>query len=399
MTRILFVDDEPQVLDGIRISLRKRRAEWELDFVDSGAAALAAMELKSYDLICSDMRMPGMDGAQLLTAVSDRWPETVRIVLSGYAELAQTIRLVPIAHQYLSKPCKAEQFDNTIARCINVQQLLGQPTLRAIVGRVKQLPALPRTYDRLRVAMTRPNTTVNEIAAIVGEDMAITAKVLQVANSAFFRLARKVTKVEQAVSHLGFAAVRNLVMCVEVFSQWNRTSDIPGMDLEQSQSKALKTGAVARAIAKSTPFADDALITGLLLDVGYLILINECPDELRRAAKLAEAQQIPMWEAERATIGASHAEVGAYLLALWGLPYSVVEAVAHHHEPNRVAHTEFDLLATATIANAAVDAATNANHRDHSIDDAYLKRVHAPFNWESVVELAKKLADPGATET
>lgn len=395
MTRILFVDDDSMVLDGIRTTLRKRRAEWQMDFVESGVAALAALEVNRYDLICSDMRMPGMDGAQLLMAVSERWPSTVRIVLSGYAELEQTIRLVPIAHQYLSKPCTPEQFDNTIARCMKVQQLLGQPALRAIVGRVRQLPTLPRTYQQLRVAMTRANITVAEIAAIVGQDTAVTAKVLQVANSAFFRLARKITKIEQAVSHLGFAAVRNLVMCVEVFSKWSKTQP-PGFDPEQAQTRALKIGSLARTLAKSTSFADDALVAGLLLDIGYLILLSECPEELRTAHNLAQREGIPLWKAEQTTIGASHAEVGAYLLALWGLPYGLVEAVANHHDPSAIENAEFDLLAVVAIANAAVEMTANRAGYNPPIDDGYLQKVKAPFAWQTVIEMANGLADSGA---
>lgn len=399
MKRILFVDDEAPILDGIRAMLHRRRGEWEMDFCESGVTALAALEKQPYDLICCDMRMPGMDGAQLLTLVSVRWPQTVRIVLSGYSQLTQAIRMVPIAHQYLSKPCQPNQFDNILERCLRVQELLTRPTLRAVVGRVRKLPALPRTYAKLREVMAKPNVATGEVAKVVAADMAIAAKVLQVVNSSFFRLARSIGKIEQAVSYLGFAAVRNLVMSVEVFSQWTKTNAVSGLDLESMQNEALQTGALARELAAGTAIADDALVAGLLHDIGYLVLVAECPKELQQAKRESLEKNIPMYQAERNIIGASHAEVGAYLLALWGLPYSIVEAVAQHHEPHAVAQTEFDLLSAVVIAEALLRKPDqpSALDADHQIDAAYLQTIHAPFTWEHAQQRAQAITATGQT--
>ena len=101
------------------------------------------MQTHPCDVIVTDMRMPAMDGAKLLEIVSGQWPEAIRIVLSGYAELEQTVRLVPFAHQYLSKPCQPQQLENVIERCLLLHELLNQPHLRAIVGRIRKLPSLP----------------------------------------------------------------------------------------------------------------------------------------------------------------------------------------------------------------------------------------------------------------
>jgi len=395
MKHLLFVDDEVSVLEGIRAMLRRRRSEWEMDFVESGAAALEALEKHSYDLICSDLRMPTMDGAQLLAIASERWPQTVRIVLSGYSQEAHTIRLVPIAHQYLSKPCAAEQFDSVLSRCLDVQELLARPALRALVGRVKKLPSVPKVYSMLREAMAQPNVATSEIAKIIGADTAIVAKLLQVVNSSFFRLARRIFKVEQAVAYLGLATVRNLVLSVEVFSQWTSAAARSGCNLEHLQSQSLLVAAVARALAEGTAMADDALVAGLVHDIGYLVLAAECPEELRRARKLSSDEETPLFLAERAIIGASHAEVGAYLLALWGFPYPVVEAVAHHHEPNVVAPAEFDLVGLLAVATAL---AGEPGTDGVTIDAAHLQSIHAPFTLSHAQECVRviKSADNAA---
>ena len=398
MTRILFVDDEPQVLDGIRGMLRKQRDSWQMDFAQSGSEALSLFESHKYDLVCSDMRMPGMDGAQLLTQVSDRWPETVRIVLSGYSELEQTIRLVPIAHQYVCKPCNAQQLCTVIERCLKVRDILQRKSLREIVGRIKSLPALPGTYARLRAALADPNVSVGSVSKIVAEDMAITAKLLQVANSAFFRLARKVTKVDQAVSHLGFGTVSNLVLSMEIFSQWPKTS-VSGFDLKKMQSDALVTAALSREVANRTPYVDDALLTGLLHDIGYIILLKECPGSLQEARRLSQERRISLHAAEQEVFGSSHAEIGAYLLAIWGLPYNVVDAVAHHHESLAHMHNGLDLVAITAVANILADEDLVPGSDTYLALSEFLKSAQAPFDAEALIETSRTVKNTGAGTT
>ncbi len=396
MKRILFVDDEPEILDGLRAVLRRRRNEWQMDFVTSGAVAIEAMEKQPYELICSDMRMPDMDGATLLTLVAERWPETVRLVLSGYAELAQTMRLVPIAHQYLSKPCDGKRVETTLDRCLKVRELLNRADLRALIGRVKTLPTSPKTYSSLCAAMARPDATAQEVTKIVASDTVIAARVLQVVNSAFFRLPRQIAKIEQAVSYLGFTAIRNLALSAEVFSASKISKSVSGFNLDVIQSEAIQTAAVMRSLSKGTALADDAFVVGLLHDIGLLILMEVCPEKLQAALDDSIATHIALHDAERKHIGASHAEVGAYLLALWGLPYSIVDAVAFQNQPEHGPHTEFDLLAALVIALKILSDEQQLQHPiPLTIDAAYLVTVHAPFSWDEAQQRTRTVVLAG----
>jgi len=404
MKRILFVDDEQPVLDGLRTRLHRMHHKWEMTFVDSGPRALAELEANHYDAIVTDMRMPGMDGAQVLHAVSARWPEIIRIVLSGYAELQQTIRLVPVAHQYLSKPCESPKLENTIERTLHLDELLRQPQLRASVGRIKKLPAMPRTYAKLQELLATDNVTVQDVAKIVAADTVIAARVLQIVNSAFFRLARRITNVEQAVTYLGFAAVRNLVMSAEIFTEWKAGGRGACLDLERLQTHVLRVANATQALTAKTPIADDALLAALVHDIGYWILMQECPEDLTEALGLAKAEGIPLHEAETRIIGSSHAEIGAYLLGLWGMPYSVIEAVAFHHNPRRVTQTDFDVLSAVAIAHSLTE--PDESHSfdtklagDEKIDASYLETLKAPFDWAEVTRRVEESLDAGADES
>jgi HD-like signal output (HDOD) protein len=397
--RILFVDDEPALLDGLRGRLRGLRSRWEMVFVESGSRAVTEMELNPADVVIADMRMPGMDGTALLTTVRDRWPETVRMVLSGYAEEEQSTRLLTVAHQYLSKPCDTQHIENVVTRCLELQGLLHEPGLRAVVGSIRNLPAMPRTYAKLREAMANPDVTVRDVSQIIYEDAAIAAKVLQVVNSAFFRLARRISNVEQAVSYLGFNAIRTLAMSVEVFSQWGKNAALDCLQPEVLQERAHRVASAARALSQGTSIADDALLAGLFHNIGYWVLLQQCPEQVARALQAARAGQIPLHEAERQVIGASHAQIGAYLLGLWGLPYSVIEAVAFQHWPQRVGQTSFDVLGALVVAQRLVTGDTPLapdviERADIDIDTQYLQSLQAPFDWSEAQQRVVPAGEP-----
>ncbi len=385
MKRILLVDDEQAALDGLRYRFHSMHRKWEIECADSGPAAIERMQRQPHDVIVTDLRMPGMDGAALLEIVSMRWPQTIRIVLSAYEDPKVMARLIPIAHQYLSKPCEPGQLEALIDRCLLLQDMLQGSQLRGIVGRIRKLPALPRIYSALQRIVNDDTVSVSEVAGLVSTDSAIAARVLQIVNSAFFRLPRRITNIEQAVSHLGFIAIRNVATSVEIFSQW--PAAISSLfDQEALQSHARAVAAAASSLTAKTPMADDAMLAGLLHDIGYWVLAQECPDGLKAAVSLAASEQIQLHEAQTRVLGASHAEVGAYLLGIWGLPYSVIEAVAHHHQPERVAHSSFDVLAALAVAHSLVrqddsSAFQVAVPPDSGVDERYLGSMKAPFDW------------------
>jgi HD-like signal output (HDOD) protein len=240
--------------------------------------------------------------------------------------------------------------------------------------------------------------TVHDVARLVASDSAIAAKVLQIVNSAFFRLAKRITNIEQAVSYLGFTAIRNIATSAEIFSQWGSAPS--ALDPDKLQAHVQAVAAAACALTLKTPIADDTLLAGLLHDIGYWVLAHECPADLNKALELAAATNIPLHEAECQVMGASHAEVGAYLLGIWGFPYPIIEAVAHHHRPGRVVQTRFDVLAALVIADELVPmhdshAAGIDPSADERIDANYLQAINAPFD---LSEARRRVAETAQSE-
>ncbi|HTY94280.1 MAG TPA: response regulator [Steroidobacteraceae bacterium] len=394
LRQVLFVDDEPQVLEGLRLRLQPLNDRWRMTFVDSGADALSRFEHAPHDVIVSDISMPGMDGAQLLHAISERWPATIRIALSGMTEGEQRLRLLPLAHQYLSKPCHAAQLEDAVLRSLQLREELAHPGVRAIVGRIRHLPARPQVFAKLQLTMARADASAADVAGVIAGDAAVTARVLQIANSAFFRRARRISSIEQAVVHLGFQSVRNLVLCAEVFAHWPAHIRHAAVDLEDLQMHAQRTAAVARAINAGAEYADDTVLAALLHDIGYWMLIQECPRELEQAVELALAAGICLPQAEYEILGASHAEIGAYLLAVWGLPYAVVEAVAHHHRPQRVKSAGLDALSALAVAMALTggddsDGCARNLLPSPNVDAGFLEGLDGALSWQDAQARAR----------
>jgi HD-like signal output (HDOD) protein/CheY-like chemotaxis protein len=351
MKRILFVDDESKILDGLKRMLHADRRRWDMQFAVGGEAALRACEEKSFDVVVSDMRMPGMDGATLLGHVRDRFPSTARIILSGYSEITLAARSARVAHRFLAKPCHASDLQATIECVCTLQDVLGSPEIRGIIGSVGALPSLSTTYTALTDALNRSDTSISEVAKILEHDVAMAAKVLQLVNSAFFGLAQTVTSLTSAASYLGMETIKNLAMVSEAFKVFVPDSRIPVSVFENIQRRSQMTAAIIVLLPVDPKTRDIAVLSALLHDVGSLALASKMPDKFCLVLARAKERECEIFEAEEELLGTSHAEIGAYLLGLWGLPHPAVEAIAHHHHPARIPHSGFDSSVALYVAD------------------------------------------------
>jgi HD-like signal output (HDOD) protein len=360
MTRVLFVDDEPMVLQGLQRMLRPLRGEWDMRFAGGGAQALEELARAPADVVVSDLRMPGVGGTELLGQVRILYPGTVRIVLSGQADRETVLRSVRVAHRHLSKPCDSETLKFHINQAGQLRGLLNSAPLVALVTRLESVPSLPATYVQVERELAAPEPSVKRIAAVVARDIGMTAKILQVINSGLFGLRHPVESVDQAVALLGLETIQSLVLTVHIFSRFS-PGLLNSLRLASVWSHSQAVSALARRIAAAEqaghPDRGDRLlpeqagVAGLLHDAGKLIVARSLPSEFRKVLAEMEARQVPCWRAERTVLGATHAEVGAYLLGLWGLPDLIVEAVAWHHHPADSHYHTFSPLTAVHVAD------------------------------------------------
>lgn len=375
---ILFVDDEPSVLEGLRRMLRPLRDEWEMHFVGSGTEALTLLAQTPCDVVVSDMRMPGMDGAQLLNEVMHRYPAVIRIMLSGQSSQEAILRAVGPTQQYLAKPCDPEILKATVARTSTLRELLTDATLKKLVSGMKELPSLPSLFLEVVEALKSPDVSIQKVSQLIARDVGMTAKILQLVNSAFFGQRRRVDDLARAVSLLGFDTIKTLVLSLHIFSQCEQTK-FKDLSINTLWDHSFTTGALARVIARAEKQAqhvtDAAFTAGLLHDCGKLVLATNLPDSYGTVLALVRDQRLPFWKAEGEILGVTHAEVGAYLLGIWGLPEPIVETLAFHHRPAHCLEQTFGPLTAVHVAEGLEHEHVDTDSPPASVDLDYLARL------------------------
>ena len=337
--RILFVDDEPMVLQGLQRMLRPMREEWEMVFVEGGEQALTAMAESVFDVVVTDMRMPGMNGAQLLTEVMHRFPMTVRLVLSGHADKDLVNQCLGVAHQYISKPCDAEQLKSMIRNACLIGGSYVSEKVKQILGSIDRLPSQPAVYLQLERALAREGTSTQELGDIIQEDMGMTAKILKIVNSAYFGLRRSIATPHEAVAYLGTDTVKALVLTNSIFERAEPLAT-RHLSLAGLWQHTMMVGHGAKVIAQlegaSREVCEQTFVGGILEDVGVLVLATNFPEGYDRLAAIVLQEKVLLTTAELEEFGVTHAEVGTYLLGLWGIPAPVLKIVGMHHRPHLI---------------------------------------------------------------
>ncbi|MCL5097796.1 MAG: response regulator [Candidatus Omnitrophica bacterium] len=353
-TRILFVDDDPAILEVLELTLDSMSEEWKMAFASSGEEALSRMARQPFDVIVSDMRMSGMDGAQLLDEVWQRYPSTVRLILSGYSDVQSGMRCVGTTHQFLLKPFSVAELKTTLQRICKLRNRVRNDKILALVARRRALPTVPAVYIRILKALQNPNCSAELIGEIIEQDPGLTGKILQLVNSAFFGVANEVSNACEAVLLLGVGTIRSLALSLQLFSIFNPKAG-EGFSVEQILDHSLRVGLLARRIAKfeegDEKLMEQAFTAGLMHDVGKLMLTESLSETYLKLIWKAQQQRRPLVEMEKEALHATHAEVGAYLLDLWGLPIPLVEAVALHHEPRDLSEMVFSPLTAVHVSN------------------------------------------------
>jgi HD-like signal output (HDOD) protein len=396
--QILFVDDSPKILDGLRRMLRGQQEEWDLFFAGNGNEALELLGKKDIDVVISDMRMPGMDGIRLLNEIRSRFPHIVRIALSGQMDETMILQSTLVVHQFLAKPCDAELLKHTIYRTCKLRDILANPRLRQLVSELETIPSLPSLYLEISAELESEDASMEKIGQIISRDVGMTTKILQLVNSAFFGLNQRITSLSQAVKLLGLNTIKSLVLSVQVFGQFSSKA-VKRFSLDTLMKHSLSTGLIAAAIARAatqkTQMAEDAFLGGMLHDLGKLILAHNLPQCYQLVLDTAKAGNIPFYQAEQESYGVTHAEIGASLMLLWGMDDSIVEAVALHHDPSLCIAETFCPLTAVYAANIFEHAQTQEQELPKPVPDdpipAHMESLKLQAHWTQWWNLSRQM--------
>lgn len=376
MIRIVFVEDDPIVLSNLRRVFSIMRREWDMRFFSSAEDALTFMTQRPFDVVVSDLSMPGMLGMELLALVQCRYPRAVRVLVSEPGEAEGVVRGSGVAHRILRKPCDPAELSAAIQRAFELEARLSDPDLQSIIAGVGSLPSPSRTVLALNDILGRDDPSVDEVASVVERDVALTARLLHVVNSAYFGLAKPMTNIREAVTYLGLDAVRNFSVAAEILKSFSECSPLVRDAVDELHEHAQAVACIARNLATTNTKRNEAFVAASLHDVGLLLLARSMPEKFLELRIRSMRDNLPLEDLEMEVIGARHADIGAHLLDLWGLPNEIVEAVARHHDAEGLPDHDADTAHLVRVA-ASIAGMVDEGHWEHDgdVEAEYLDRI------------------------
>ncbi len=294
------------------------------------------------------------------------------------------------AHRIISKPSDTEEIRDTVLRLCNIQESLPNMKLRRqIIGQCF-IPSKPNIYLELTQTTEDHMSSIETIALVVAKDVSLVSKIMQLANSSYYGYARKVSDLSDAIKILGLETIQGIALSFGTFSQFQDKISLQKIQTITDQS--VQVAKMAVAVARKLPLSDHlrqlAFVAGLLHACGKLVLMQIGDEhEYETICEAAEQCSMPEWEAEEFTWGMSHAEVGAYILDLWGLPLSLVESVLFHHAPAKSSHPDENAACLVHIAEALVKLRLTKNHEQFTaeVDATLIDRL----GWKKHIETLK----------
>ena len=374
--KILFVDDDKLILSGLKRSLEEYSTFWDYDFALSGKEALELLKSANYDAIITDLLMPVMDGIKLLEIVSEKHPGVMRFVLSGNTNDTEAMKMASLVHQMYPKPCGMDQIFKSVEQACRLRDTLADPKLIRLITNIKTLPSPPIHYNKLVDELNNNEPNMKVVAEIVSKDSAMTAKMLQLVNSAFFGLGDEISNPQRAVALLGLNTTKALVLSAQIFSEYEKKKNVP-LTIKNLWNHSMLVSNIARKIAIdlgiNTADQENAQVAGLLHDIGKLLQLK-----VPKFANLLNfySKRLPV-STEYEYLNTSHAEMGAYLLGIWGLPNTIVEVVMYHHIPSKQLSTTPNALTAVHLANGLLDMCSynECKKMDEYLDLLYVEQV------------------------
>lgn len=351
-TSILFVTTDEKLIGELIRNIVPIQDEYSIFFADNGERCLQILANNKIDFVFSSANIIMPTGANILNEIKRLFPEVIRFALVPNLDNQTVAQISQYVHQLVPPPYTKETIIERIERTLHIQKILNNEKVVNLVKNTTTLPSLPEIYIQIEQETAKPDFSLIKIANLISKDPNLTAKILQIVNSAYFGLQKEITNINFALSYLGVNVIKSLIFYIHLFSHFKITSENRKY-LEKFWQHSLVVASnsyhLANKYLREKYEIDSSYTAGVLHDVGKFILLNTYTYP-QNIILLAEQKAIDNLEAELEIYECTHAEIGAYLLGLWGFPLHIVEAVAYHHQPSLLNKSKLNL---ATIIHLA----------------------------------------------
>jgi HD-like signal output (HDOD) protein len=359
--RILYVESAREPVANLIQEVGPRG--WEISHAPTATIALEIARKQPVDVALLSASVTDTDLVDLAGDLTQIHPKLTTFILGDDVETSQAY--VTGRYQFFPELSDPAPLIAAIERMATLVSWLTNNTTIDLVSGIHSLPTIPSNYQGVIRIINSPNASIQEIGDAMEKDMGMTSRVLQVANSAYYGFSKSITSPTQAALLIGVETLKSLVRYTHVLNNFPHSPASTAI-FDRVWRHSINVASVARRITmlhtKDENLAEEAFTAGLLHDIGKLVLISIKPDEYRDVMRQSAENKSLLHVIERVKLGTTHAETGAYLLSLWGLPYSILEAVAWHHYPSSSNLKQFSPLTAVHVANVA-------EHRRQDIED------------------------------
>jgi len=346
--KILFVDDEEQILKSLRRIFFK--SAYNCFFASSGKEALVYLKEYNMDLIISDIRMPVMNGFELLEKVKKNYPNVIRMALSGYSDRSDIITAIEknLAKVYLYKPWDNKELRYIISSIFQLEDTLEDKGLFELFNNLESLPTVPKLYNKIN-EMLENHESIDKIRLEIEKDQSLASRILKVANSAFY--AAKTGSIKQAILYIGLVNVKNIVVSNTIFSNMN-IDDVEKLWKHAALTNKMAGFIYSKVLLKKLPSEYSA--AGLLHDIGRVVIMNYFEEYHKKIDVLNNGNIVDIdrrLNYEKKLLGFNHEIIGGYLLNWWEIPLPIVETALYHHEPRSSRIINKEIVRVVYLAN------------------------------------------------
>ncbi|NDV22569.1 response regulator [Desulfovibrio sp. JC022] len=375
---ILFIDEDKAQLEMLDKQLSAMKKRWQVNYASNKDEVMTLLRTKPFDIIAMELQVDGFEGDELLEEIRTRQPGSIRFIISESVNSENCLKFVKYAHQFITKPYQKSELIGKIKKSLRLKHIFLNERAAKGIASIEELPTMPELFMELERELSKDDVLISSIGKMIGEDMSMTAGLLKLVNSPFFGLYSKVTNPEQAVTLLGLDNLKGLVLGIHLFnSAGSNKIDFSIEKLgEHCQYTALMARAIIKAEGGSNELAEHTFLAGFLHDIGKLVLSTSYAEEYGTILSIVRDANIPVQEAEKDILGFTHAEVGAYLLAIWGFDEDIIEAIYCHHEPQRLGSVDLSPAVAVHVANSFDHElrVTNVDYAPHLLSAEWLEQ-------------------------
>jgi putative nucleotidyltransferase with HDIG domain len=394
--RLLLVGKEPQRVDQSSKLNYHLRDKWTVLTANTTQEALALFAQEPCAAVVADPVLSDGSGLRLLDQILEQYPATARFVLGDLSDRRIATKCTGNVHYCLALPADAATLEAALHRAAQLELWLGSPALKKLFTQIRTLPSPPSTYFQILKELRSPAASLESISTVIERDPAVTGKLLQLVNSASFSLARHVVSAADAVLFLGLETTQSMVLLAHCYSHFDHVQNA-GFSVEELWKHSFRVAKLARMVTMghTTQLREESFTAGVLHDLGKLVLASHNPQLYRKAIESLAPGGPDICAAEHEQFGTDHTEVGAWLAAIWGLPNSVVEAIALHHHPTKFLSEGFSPLTAVHVANVLENSRqgpTGLAGAATLADTAYLQGLGLTDRWNDWTDKATEMA-------